>query len=200
MEKFVKIGIVPIKRGFTDMVSALEQKNLFLNKCRQIAPDAVALCDLEGVLPEGILYDAISETVQCLPDAIQLLTPCTVGNGWLRVYHFGIYALTLYNKQTGEGTRVRLNVEALQDFPHVRAWFFKEKPKREQEPALLQAEIKSAGMDLLQAAPIQIHPDFLVRKGKGVVGRCPSCGEWYPTVLGKTCRICQGDGPYTCHK
>ena len=58
MEKFVKIGIVPIKRGFTDMVSALEQKNLFLNKCRQIAPDAVALCDLEGVLPEGILYDA----------------------------------------------------------------------------------------------------------------------------------------------
>lgn len=151
-------------------------------------------------LPEGILYDAISETVQCLPDAIQLLTPCTVGNGWLRVYHFGIYALTLYNKQTGEGTRVRLNVEALQDFPHVRAWFFKEKPKREQEPALLQAEIKSAGMDLLQAAPIQIHPDFLVRKGKGVVGRCPSCGEWYPTVLGKTCRICQGDGPYTCHK
>lgn len=58
MEKFVKIGIVPIKRGFTDMVSALEQKNLFLEKCKSIAPDAVALCDLEGVLPEGILYNA----------------------------------------------------------------------------------------------------------------------------------------------
>lgn len=58
MEKFVKIGIVPIKRGFTDMVSALEQKNLFLNKVREIAPETVALCDLEGVLPEGILYDA----------------------------------------------------------------------------------------------------------------------------------------------
>ena len=64
-------------------------------------------------LPEGILYDAVSETVQCLPDAIQLLTPCTVGNGWLKVYHFGIYALSLYDKYTGEGTRVRLNVEAL---------------------------------------------------------------------------------------
>ena len=58
MEHFVKIGIVPIKRGFTDMVSALEQKDLFLKKARQIAPEAVALCDLEGVLPEGILYDA----------------------------------------------------------------------------------------------------------------------------------------------
>ena len=58
MDKFVKIGIVPIKRGFTDMVSALEQKDLFLKKCHQIAPEAVDLCDLEGVLPEGILYDA----------------------------------------------------------------------------------------------------------------------------------------------
>ena len=53
-------------------------------------------------LPEGILYDAVSETVQCLPDAIQLLTPCTVGNGWLKVYHFGIYALSLYDKYTGD--------------------------------------------------------------------------------------------------
>ena len=63
MEKFVKIGIVPIKRGFTDMVSALEEKNLFLNKCRQIAPDAVALCDLEGVLPEASSMMRISWTL-----------------------------------------------------------------------------------------------------------------------------------------
>lgn len=91
---------------------------------------------------KGILYDAVSETVQCLPDAIQLLTPCTVGNGWLKVYHFGIYALSLYDKYTGEGTRVRLNVEALDAYPHVRAWFLKEKPKREQEPELLREEIR----------------------------------------------------------
>lgn len=58
MEKFVKIGIVPIKRGGTDMVSALEQKNLFLNKIKEILPETVDACDLEGVLPEGILYDA----------------------------------------------------------------------------------------------------------------------------------------------
>lgn len=151
-------------------------------------------------LPEGILYDAVSETVQCLPDAIQLLTPCTVGNGWLKVYHFGIYALSLYDKYTGEGTRVRLNVEALDAYPHVRAWFLKEKPKREQEPELLREEIRTAGMDLLQAAPVRIHPDFLVKKGKGVVRRCLRCGEWYPAVLGDLCRRCQGDGPYLAGK
>ena len=48
-------------------------------------------------IPEGVLYDAISETAHCLPDAVQMLTPCTVGNGWLRVLPFGIYALTLYD-------------------------------------------------------------------------------------------------------
>uniref|UniRef100_UPI003078619F FmdE family protein n=1 Tax=Desulfovibrio sp. TaxID=885 RepID=UPI003078619F len=124
----------------------------------------------------------------------------TEGNGWLKVYHFGIYALSLYDKYTGEGTRVRLNVEALDAYPHVRAWFLKEKPKREQEPELLREEIRTAGMDLLQAAPVRIHPDFLVKKGKGVVRRCPRCGEWYPAVLGDLCRRCQGDGPYLAGK
>ena len=53
-------------------------------------------------MPEGVLYDAVSETAHCLPDAVQLLTPCTFGNGWLRVLPFGIYAVTLYDKATGE--------------------------------------------------------------------------------------------------
>ena len=57
-------------------------------------------------LPEEGLFDAISETAKCLPDAIQLLTPCTVGNGWLTVINMGRYAMTLYNKYTGEGVRV----------------------------------------------------------------------------------------------
>ncbi|MBF0204667.1 MAG: formylmethanofuran dehydrogenase subunit E family protein [Desulfamplus sp.] len=29
-------------------------------------------------LPEAILFDAISETKSCLPDAVQMLTPCTI--------------------------------------------------------------------------------------------------------------------------
>ena len=31
--------------------------------------------------PPGQFFDAICETRPCLPDAIQLLTPCTIGNG-----------------------------------------------------------------------------------------------------------------------
>ncbi|MBW2561397.1 MAG: formylmethanofuran dehydrogenase subunit E family protein, partial [Deltaproteobacteria bacterium] len=57
-------------------------------------------------LPEDGLFDAISETQSCLPDAIQLLTPCTIGNGWLRVINIGRYAITLFEKYTGAGVRV----------------------------------------------------------------------------------------------
>jgi formylmethanofuran dehydrogenase subunit E len=56
-----------------------------------------------SILPRGILFDAIAETGHCLPDAIQLLTPCTVGNGWLKVRDLGRFALALYDKQSGEG-------------------------------------------------------------------------------------------------
>ena len=45
-------------------------------------------------LPEGVLLDAFCETEKCLPDAIQLLTPCTMGNGWLKVNNIGRFALT----------------------------------------------------------------------------------------------------------
>ena len=82
-------------------------------------------------MPEGVLYDAISETAHCLPDAVQLLTPCTVGNGWLRVLPFGIYAVTLYDKRTGEGVRVHLDNDKLGPYDEIRCWFLKERPKGE---------------------------------------------------------------------
>jgi formylmethanofuran dehydrogenase subunit E len=40
-------------------------------------------------LPADGLFDAISETPKCLPDAIQLLTPCTIGDGWLTIVNEG---------------------------------------------------------------------------------------------------------------
>ena len=125
-----------------------------------------------------------------------MLTPCTVGNGWLRICNFGIYALSLYDKYTGEGVRVRLDVDKLDRWPHTRIWLLKEKPKSEQEPELLRAEMAEAAMDMLSLSKIQIRPELLRRKGKGAIVRCPLCGEWYPAAFGRICRSCQGDSPY----
>lgn len=147
-------------------------------------------------LPEGVLFDAISETEQCLPDAVQLLTPCTVGNGWLRILNFGIYAVSLFDKRTGKGVRVHLDVDKLGPWGEIRTWFLKLKPKQEQDTPLLQAQIREAGADILTARPVTVRPDRLGHKGKGLVDRCPLCGEYYPVASGGICRSCQGESPY----
>lgn len=108
-------------------------------------------------MPDGVLYDAVSETAHCLPDAVQLLTPCTFGNGWLRVLPFGIYAVTLYDKATGEGVRVELDNDKLEPYDAIRSWFLKERPKKEQDTERLQAQIKEAGESILSFRKVP-HP------------------------------------------
>lgn len=50
--------------------------------------------------------DAVVESRHCLPDAVQLFTPCTVGNGWLKILDWDKYALTLYDRRRRAGHRV----------------------------------------------------------------------------------------------
>ena len=71
-------------------------------------------------LPREGLFDALCETSKCLPDAIQLLTPCTAGNGWLKVVHTGRYALALYEKSTGVGIRVHVDSAKLDAWPEIK--------------------------------------------------------------------------------
>ena len=81
-------------------------------------------------LPEDGLYDVISETRACLPDAIQILTPCTIGNGWLRIFDIGRFAISFYDKHSGEGDRVALDPDHLPSWPEIHTWAMKLKPKK----------------------------------------------------------------------
>ncbi|HPJ40559.1 MAG TPA: formylmethanofuran dehydrogenase subunit E family protein, partial [Spirochaetota bacterium] len=67
-------------------------------------------------LPGGEFFDVISETGHCLPDAVQLLTPCTIGNGWLKIIDTGRFAITFYDKSTGDGVRVYLDQKKLESW------------------------------------------------------------------------------------
>jgi formylmethanofuran dehydrogenase subunit E len=147
-------------------------------------------------LPAGILYDAVCETRSCLPDAIQLLTPCSVGNGWLRVMHFGRYALSLYNKYTGEGWRVYIDPNKLDVWPEIKTWLFKFKSKKEQDSPQLFREIEAAGDSFCSFTKIQMQPQFLIRRSTGTITVCPQCREAYPAADGSLCRACQGEAPY----
>lgn len=147
-------------------------------------------------LPEGILYDAITETPWCLPDAVQMLTPCTVGNGWLKVLHLGLYAVTLYDKSNGVGVRVAVDDGLLRKFPEMHVWLHKAKPKREQDSDRLRREIGEAGADVCRIEPVLVRIPQVARKGKGAIAVCPLCNQPYPVVHGRICRFCQGDHPY----
>ena len=108
-------------------------------------------------LPEGVLCDAICETKTCLPDAIQLLTPCTIGNGWLKVVPLGLFALTLYQKGDNKGVRVFPDAEKVKTWPEIHAWFFKLKPKKEQDRERLIKTDKGSGSG---------HPEYSTCAGQ----------------------------------
>ena len=147
-------------------------------------------------LPEGTLFEAMVESGKCLPDAVQLLTPCTIGNNWMKVTLLGRYAVSLYDKHTGEGVRVALESEKLKRWPEIHAWFMKRTPKAEQDTEALFAEIEAAGDSICSIRPVVIHKRWLGHGRKSDVDVCPVCTEAYPVADGAICRGCQGEAPY----
>jgi formylmethanofuran dehydrogenase subunit E len=149
-------------------------------------------------LAEGEYFDAISETRSCLPDAIQLLTPCTVGNGWLRIIDLGRFALSLFEKYKGNGVRVYVDSQKLDDWPELRAFFFKLKPKKEQDFEVLMGEISLAHTSIFGVQKVMVDVGSSKSHHRDAFAVCPLCGEGYPVNDGETCLACQGKAPYLC--
>lgn len=147
-------------------------------------------------LPPGVLFDAISETRNCLPDAVQILTPCTTGNGWLKVVNLDRFALSLFDKYTGEGVRVFLDPAKTARWSEIEAWYLKLRPKKEQDSDLLLQQIEEAGVEVLGWHKVMLRPQYLQKRSRGRMAICPLCREAYPAQDGGICRGCQGDAPY----
>ena len=147
-------------------------------------------------LPQGTIFDAVVETPKCLPDAVQLLTPCSIGNGWMKVINWGLYALTLYDKYTGKGVRVWLDPERLEKWSEIRAWYLKLKPAREQDKHRLLDEMRRAGGSVCGVSPVRVKIEQLKKKSRGAIEICPVCKEGYPSNDGSVCRKCQQASPY----
>ena len=147
-------------------------------------------------IPEGTLFEAMVESGKCLPDAVQLLTLCSVGNNWMKIKLLGRYAVSLYDKFTGVGVRVAIDQEKLQQWPEIRGWFMKEKPKSEQDTDALFAEIEQAGDTICSIRPVTIDKKYLGHGHMSGIDVCPVCGEAYPSSDGSICRGCQGEDPY----
>ena len=148
------------------------------------------------LLPADTIFDVIVETRKCLPDAVQLLTLCTVGNGWMKIINLGRYAVTLYDKYNGKGVRVYVDTDKLDNWPELKAWFFKLKPKKEQDTEKLFEEIRQAGDTICGYEKVRVDSRFLAPAKTRGFAVCPLCKEAYPVSDGGICRGCQGEAPY----
>ena len=147
-------------------------------------------------LPDGEFFDAICETKACLPDAIQILTPCTIGNGWLRIIDVGRFALAFFEKYEGMGIRVYVDPLKMEPFPEIKTWFFKIKSKKLQDQDLLLRELEKAGSLVCGYEELRLDLSLIrghMREGFAI---CSQCGESFPLEHGSQCRGCQGQLPY----
>lgn len=144
--------------------------------------------------------NVVTETVVCLPDAVQLLTPCTVGNGFLQILDWGKFAFTGYDRLTLAGIRVWLNTERLTGYPKVHSWFERSAARSEKPPFEdLIPEILAAGANIIDHRPVRLHralKDFQ----HVLTGCCPTCGESYRLDLGAACPACQNEAYYVYQK
>lgn len=141
-------------------------------------------------------FYAFSESNQCLPDAIQLLTPCTIGNKRLKVLDLGRYAIVFYDKNEGTGVRVSIDTEKLEKWPIIKEWYFKTRPKEEQDLDALLDAMKNAGLSIFSIKKVKVGKEYLGKKKMGKTGICPICNEAYPLSHGSVCRGCAEILPY----
>lgn len=135
--------------------------------------------------------NAVAESVVCLPDAVQLLTGCTLGNGFFQVLDWGKFAVTLYDRMTLKGVRVWLDPAKAAAFPLVAGWYIRrpQAPKLDKEVVI--REILSCGPELLSQSPVRLA-QALKSTDKVPTAICPQCGESYPVRFGSACAACGG--------
>ncbi len=170
----------------------------YFERCKvfhgSLAPGLV----LGGVMVDWILedmglsreYDAVVETRKCLPDAVQLLTKCSVGNGWMKILDWGKLAITLYDIHTREAMRVSLDDSKLDRYPLVQAWASNTKSKADNPLEPLVDEIIQGGRDLfirqygsVGTVPEQVAPYERRRT-------CSQCGEVFRYGSDTVCEGC----------
>jgi formylmethanofuran dehydrogenase subunit E len=137
------------------------------------------------------LVDAVVETQLCLPDAVQIMTPCSYGNGWLRVKDWGKFAITLFDKEKRDGVRVYLDAKKVKSYPQIYQWYMRGNGKVNTDQVV--SEIMEAERAILSWEKVRVK---LPPKEKGPVSICSSCGESYPAGSGELCPRCSGQDDY----
>jgi formylmethanofuran dehydrogenase subunit E len=149
-------------------------------------------------LPEGEFFDVICETGHCLVDAVQLLTPCTIGNGWLKTAFTSRFAIIFYNKYNGDGIRVYIDINKLNKWKEIKIWHLKEIEKNKQDSEKIISQLIEAGSEYMSVMKVKVKKEFLTtgKKISEPVSACPSCNEIYYSKFGDMCPACRDNTLY----
>ena len=150
----------------------------------------------QALVGPGVEADVIVETSHCLPDAVQIFTPCTVGNGWLKILDWDKFALTLYDKKRLTGYRVWFDLKKALAFPKIYGWYMQKIPKKDLPLDVLIREIFDARRSVLSSCAARVTSLYEKKRKQGIE-ICSGCGEAYPSSQGAVCTACQGQGYYS---
>lgn len=148
--------------------------------------------ELLGVKKDQKLY-GVCETPKCLPDALQVLAHCTIGNNRLVIVPIGKFAITMNTPSedtTADAVRVFVDLEKLKDYPTVDIWYANSPAFDKQTmKGQLFDEIFRAGRSILSSEKVRIT---VRKKKKWSSVTCPCCGETVPDYLieGGRCGAC----------
>jgi formylmethanofuran dehydrogenase subunit E len=154
--------------------------------------------DLLNARPGEKLY-AVCETIKCLPDTLQVIAHCTIGNHRLRVFPIGRFAITMNRpseEEYVEGFRVYVDRSKLKPYPTLASWYVNEPgyDARAQHTRLID-EIFKAGRDILSFERVMVK---VTPKQKWSSAACQVCGELVPEDLleNGVCGGCKPDAYY----
>ena len=138
----------------------------------------------------------VVETDRCLPDAIELVTGCRLGNRRLKFESMGKMAATLFDFTSNRAIRVAAREAANQ---RAQEMF----PQLDKEEALRRAYCDLSDEELFSSQPVQVHiapEDLPGFQGSRVP--CAQCGESIAfgreiLAAGRAlCRSCAGPSYY----
>lgn len=142
---------------------------------------------------------AVSETKKCLPDALQVIAGCTIGNNRLRIFTMGRFAIAMNRPSvdtTSRGVRIAVDAAKLEAFPTLKAWFMHDRAfDRKAMTGALFDEILGGRRRYLTLEPIAVRVDL---KQEWSSGRCDICGEAVPDTL-LTGGVCMACGDQRCY-
>lgn len=160
---------------------------------------------LEALGPENVdKLNAVCETATCLPDCLQVLVGCTFGVRYLKVREeIGRYAFSLYDRKTGAGVRVFIDLDKIdpKQTPELYHFFYRTRDvpdnhSREASAKKVVAEFSRVERDVLGLQRVQ-----LLKYGKDEIlpaKRCPNCRESFlaRTETQEICDVCSGASAY----